>query len=59
MKRKYWLGFSDSDEHKPTEFEIFIVSNEDELQEAQSLVAERMADDFLTYEEYEGEDENA
>lgn len=45
--RKYWIGFSDETDTRPTEFETFVVFNEDELVDAQHDVAMFMADDFL------------
>jgi hypothetical protein len=51
MKRKYWLGVSDSDDRKPTEFTIYIVGSWDEKEEAKEEIIELIDHDFNCYEE--------
>lgn len=51
--RKYWIGYSDETATRPTEFETFVVYNEDELLDAQHDIALFVADDFLGEEEDE------
>lgn len=47
MARKYWVGCSDEHDHKPTDFETYIVINEDDLLDAQASIAEWVANDYL------------
>lgn len=56
--RKYWIGSSDEFDHKPTEFETYIVYNEDDLQDAQHDIALYMADDFMGESDYEDNEPN-
>lgn len=51
--RKYWVGWSNENDNRPTDWETYIVCTEDELLDAQHDGALAMADDYLT----EGEDD--
>jgi hypothetical protein len=55
--RKFWIGTSNEDDHKPTDFETFLVDTKDELQDVQALVAEWMADDYFNSEGDENEND--
>lgn len=45
--RKYWIGSSGENDTKPTNFDTYIVFNEDELFDAQHDIALWIANDFL------------
>lgn len=47
MGKKYWIGVCDESETKPTNYETYLVLNEDELQDAQHDIAVWIADDFM------------
>lgn len=52
--RKYWIGVSSEDAHRPDNYETFLAFDEDCLQDVQATIAEWMADEFLNEE---GEEE--
>ena len=55
MGYKFWIGISGEDDHKPTDFEQYLVFDEDSLQEVQAMVADWMAESYLNEEEGIGE----
>lgn len=46
--RKYWIGFSDEFDTKPTGFETYVVYSEEDMLDAQHDIAVFIADDYLT-----------
>lgn len=48
--RKYWIGCSDEDDKKPTDFDTFLVDDQETLVEAQANIAEWIAEDYLDSE---------
>lgn len=55
ITRKFWIGISDENDHRPDNYETFLVFNEEELVEVQAQVAEWMADEYFNNES-EGEE---
>ena len=46
MTRKYWIGWSNTDDDKPEDHECFIVTNSDTLDDAVADVIYTMHDDW-------------
>lgn len=46
MGRKYWIGSSDEEDHKPTDYETHIVENTTDLEEAIAQMNHYVEDDY-------------